>query len=61
MDVHKDLGDVTEADIRAAHERDLAVQGAFGARFLTFWFNQPDGRAFCLVEAPNREAAIACH
>ena len=61
MDVHKDLGDVTEADICAAHERDLAVQGAFGARFLTFWFNQPDGRAFCLVEAPDRESAIACH
>ena len=61
MDVHRDLGDVTEDDIRAAHQRDLEMQGDFGVRFLTFWFNQPDGRAFCLVEAPDKAAAIACH
>ena len=61
MDVHRELGDVTEEDIRAAHARDLAVQDKFGVHFLTFWFNQPDGRAFCLVEAPNKESAIACH
>lgn len=61
MDVHRDLGDVTEDDIREAHQRDLEVQDAYGVRFLTFWFNQPDGRAFCLVEAPDKESAIACH
>ncbi len=60
-DVHRDLGDVTEDDIRAAHERDLEVQGEHGVRFLTFWFNEPDGHAFCLVEAPDKESAIACH
>jgi class 3 adenylate cyclase len=61
MDVHRQLGDVTEEDICAAHARDLAVQDEFGVRFLTFWFNQPDGQAFCLVEAPDKESAIACH
>lgn len=61
MDVHHDLGDVTEEDIQAAHQRDLEVQDQFDVRFLTFWFNQPDGRAFCLVEAPDKESAIACH
>ena len=61
MDVHRDLGDVTEEDIRAAHQRDLEVQADFGVHFLTFWFNQPDGQAFCLVEAPDKEAAVACH
>ncbi len=61
MDLHRDLGDVTEDDIRAAHQRDLEVQGEYGVRFLTFWFNQPDGRAFCLVEAPDAESAVACH
>jgi len=61
MDVHRDLGDVTEDDIRAAHARDLEVQDEHGVRFLTFWFNQPDGHAFCLVEAPDKESAIACH
>lgn len=61
MDVHDDIGDVTEDDICAAHARDLEVQSTFGVRFLTFWFNQPDGRAFCLVDAPDKESAIACH
>lgn len=61
MDVHRDLGDVTEDDIRAAHQRDLEVQSDFGVRFLTYWFNEPGGRAFCLVEAPDKESAVACH
>lgn len=61
MDVHRDLGDVTEEDIRAAHERDLEMQSDFGVRFLTYWFNEPGGRAFCLVEAPDKDSAIACH
>ena len=61
MDVHRDLGDVSEDDIRAAHERDLEVQSEFGVRFLTYWFNEPGGRAFCLVDAPDKESAIACH
>ncbi|HEY5650388.1 MAG TPA: nickel-binding protein [Acidimicrobiia bacterium] len=61
MDVHPDLGDVTEEDIQAAHRRDLEVQSEYGVRFLTYWFNEPNGRAFCLVEAPDKESAIACH
>jgi class 3 adenylate cyclase len=61
MDIHENLGDVTEQDIKGAHERDLAIQDQHGVQFLTFWFNSPDGQAFCLVDAPSREAAIAVH
>jgi len=61
MDLHGDLGDVTEQDIKNAHERDLAIQDKHGVQFLTFWFNSPDGEAFCLVDAPSKEAAIAVH
>ena len=61
MDVHGDLGDVTEQDIKNAHERDLALQDKHGVQFLTFWFNSPEGEAFCLVDAPSKEAAIAVH
>jgi class 3 adenylate cyclase len=61
MDMHDDLGDVTEDDIKAAHQRDLDLQGKHGVQFLTYWFNSPGGHAFCLVDAPSREAAIACH
>ena len=61
MDLHDDLGDVTEEDILAAHRRDLELQDKHGVQFLTYWFNSPDGHAFCLVSAPTKEAAIACH
>ena len=59
MDLHDDLGDVTEEDILAAHRRDLELQDKHGVQFLTYWFNSPDGRAFCLVSSPTKEAAIA--
>jgi class 3 adenylate cyclase len=61
MDLHDDLGDVTEEDILAAHRRDLELQEKHGVQFLTYWFNSPDGQAFCLVSAPTKQAAIACH
>ena len=61
MDVHGSLGGATQDDIRAAHQKDLEMQDQFGVRFLTYWFNQPDGRAFCLVEAPDADTAVACH
>ena len=61
MDVHENLGDVTEEDIKGAHQRDLEIQDEYGVSFLTYWFNSPDGQAFCLVDAPTKEAAIAVH
>jgi class 3 adenylate cyclase len=62
MDIHENLGDVTEEDIKTAHQRDLEVQGHHdGVQFLTFWFNSPEGEAFCLVEAPSKDDAIAVH
>ena len=61
MDIHENLGDVTEQDIKSAHQRDLAIQDQHGVQFLTFWFNSPNGQAFCLVDAPTKEAAIAVH
>lgn len=61
MDYHPDVGDVTEDDIKAAHLRDLEVQGKYGVQFLTYWFNSPQGESYCLVDAPDEESAIACH
>lgn len=61
MDVHDNLGDVTEQDIKQAHQQDLSIQDQYGVQFLTFWFNSPDGQAFCLVDAPSEDAAVAVH
>jgi hypothetical protein len=60
MDRH-DLPNATAADLAAAHLRDLEVQGRFGVRFVTYWFEEDAGSGFCLVEGPDEEAVEAAH
>jgi class 3 adenylate cyclase len=61
MDVHHGLGDATPEEIEAAHRADLAIQDAFGVRWVSYWLNAPDGKSFCLAEAPDSESLKACH
>lgn len=61
MDVHPDLGDATPEDVAEAHRRDLAVQDQFGVKFLSYWLNGPEGKAFCLAESPDEGSLVACH
>lgn len=60
LDRH-DLSGLTAADIAAAHRKDLEVQARYGVRFLTYWFDQARGTAFCLIEAPDIETAMRVH
>jgi hypothetical protein len=41
--------------------RDREVQDRFGVRFVTYWFEEEAGSAFCLVEGPDKEAVEAAH
>jgi hypothetical protein len=61
MDVHTIDGGVTAEDVAQAHAADLQTQGGHGVRYLRYWVNEPEGRVFCLVDAPSAEAAIAVH
>ena len=62
MDVHENLPpSATAADVAHAHEADLAKQGAHGVKYLRYWVDEKDHKAFCLVEAPSAEAAAAVH
>lgn len=61
MDVHESLGEASPEDVAAAHQRDLALQDKYGVRWLTYWFNDAGGKAFCLVESPDAPTAVACH
>lgn len=61
MDVHPGLGDATAEDIATAHQRDLEVQDKYGVKYLTYWYNDPEGKAYCLVDAPDADSAKACH
>lgn len=61
MDVHPGLGDATPEEIEAAHRADLEVQDEFGVKWVSYWLNAPDGKSFCLAEAPDSASVKACH
>ena len=61
MDKHKNVEGLTAEAVAGAHARDMEVQGKHGANYLRYWFNQDEGTVFCLVDAPNKEAAAAVH
>ncbi len=60
MDRHEFNG-LTAAGAAAAHLKDLEVQGQFGVRFLTYWFDEERQTAFCLATAPSADAVEAVH
>ena len=60
MDVHKVEG-ATASAVAGAHEKDLEVQGKYGVNYKHYWVDESTGKIFCLVEAPDQEAAIRVH
>lgn len=61
MDVHHINGGVHVEDVAKAHVADLETQGTYDVKYLRYWVNEPDGKVFCLVEAPSAEAAATVH
>jgi hypothetical protein len=61
LDLHTIEGGVTASDVAAAHEADLRTQGAYGVNYLRYWVDEQAGKIFCLVDAPDTEAANAVH
>jgi hypothetical protein len=61
MDVHSGFIGVTEAQLREAHERDLAVEAAEGVHFERAWLDPDSGKAFCLSSGPSKEAVLRVH
>jgi Protein of unknown function (DUF4242) len=61
LDVHTLDGGVTMDDAAKAHMADLQTQDRFGVRYLRYWVNEPQGKVFCLIDAPSAEAAAAVH
>jgi hypothetical protein len=60
MDVHNVPG-VKAEDVAKAHEEDLRVQGEHGVDYRQYWVDETNGKIFCLVEAPDAEAASTVH
>ena len=61
MDVHE-LGEgVTLDAVAQAHQADLQTQDKYDVRYLRYWVNEAQGKLFCLVEAPDADAASTVH
>lgn len=61
MDVHNQVRAVTPQGIAKRHARDLELQEKHGVKYINCWANQSNGRMFCLMEAPNKEAIYQMH
>jgi hypothetical protein len=60
MDMH-DIPGVKAADVVGAHEADLRVEGKYSVHYRHYWVDEKEGKVFCLVDAPNKEAATRVH
>ena len=61
MDVHHLDGSVTLEDVAKAHAQDLEIQHDHDVDYKSYWVDEAQGKIFCLVEAPNPEAANTVH
>ena len=61
MDTHNHVEGLTDEAIAGAHQKDLEVQEKHGVNYLKYWYDTDSGKIFCLVDAPNKEAANAVH
>jgi hypothetical protein len=61
LDIHNIDGAVTVEQVSKAHQADLQTQGAYDVSYLRYWVDGPHGKIFCLVEAPDPNAAATVH
>ena len=61
MDIHKKVDGATADAVADAHVKDLEHQDKYGVQYIKYWFDESDGTIFCLVEAPDKEAAMRVH
>ena len=61
MDVHNIDGGVELKDVAQAHMADLQTQDQYGVRYLRYWFDETNGKVFCLVDSPDADAANRVH
>ncbi|MFI7015721.1 SCO4226 family nickel-binding protein [Streptomyces sp. NPDC050164] len=61
MDVHHSMKGITEAQLREAHDADLAIEKDESVHFEAAWADPESGLVYCLSEAPSAEAVQRIH
>jgi len=61
MDIHNLPEGTTPEDVAKAHAKDMETQRKYGVEYTKYWVNESGKKVFCLVHAPNAEAAECVH
>ena len=61
MDFHDLPNGVSAKDVAEMHQADLKIEHKYNCRGLTYWCDERRQTAFCLIEAPNKEAIKELH
>ncbi len=61
LDIHRHIPGLTTEAVAEAHAKDVETQNKHNVEYLKYWYNDDVGTVFCLVKAPNKEAAAAVH
>ncbi len=60
MDFHL-ISDLSIDEAKNAHILDQAVQDKYNVKYRQFWVNEKAGKAFCLIEGPNKASCEQVH
>lgn len=61
LDLHELPEGVTSQHVSEMHQADLDIEHKYNCRGLTYWCDEKRKTAFCLIEAPNKQALIDLH
>ena len=61
MDIHHKIDGLTADAVTHAHEADVQTQEKYGVEYLKYWYDEDNGKVFCLIQAPNKELAAKVH
>ncbi|MDW5288766.1 nickel-binding protein [Formosa sp. PL04] len=61
LDLHELPEGITAAHVAEMHQADLDIEHKYNCRGLTYWCDEKRKTAFCLIDAPNKQALIDLH
>ena len=61
MDRHDIPKEIKAEHVAKMHQADMEIEHLYNCKGLTYWCDENRNTAFCLIEAPNREAIQKMH
>ena len=61
MDRHEIPAEISAEHVAQMHEEDMKIEHLYDCKGMTYWCDEKRHTAFCLIEAPNKEAIQKMH